>query len=154
MARLFRSRHGRWPRRYLLPLALLAWLWSPPAGAVEIRVDRSLPAVGEAVRIELLGLGEVRGEAALWVHRLPGSRLVDSWKLEPELSGGSLPESLPWRPERPGLVRLEVRGPQGQTLAQRDLAVCFSGPPPAALAVLLLAGGLLFTGAVLGLRRL
>ena len=134
--------------RFLVLQLVLGLSYPLVAGAVEIRVDPQQPRVGQAVRIEIHEAREVKEGALILVHHLPGSRVVRISQLGPVPHQGSLQ----WRPEQAGLVRLEVRGANGETLGQRDLGVSFERVPPAALLILTLAGGLLFACVVLGLR--
>lgn len=124
------------------PDAVTPWL----GPTIEIRGELPALRVGETIRLEVTGMASVdsivlRGESR------PGSvgaRSIDA-------SWDSSVGAFDWTPERAGLVRWVVSDSQGETLAVRDLAIAPAGVPASGVMVLLVAGGIVFGGAGLGL---
>ena len=142
-----------------LALALgLALLVTAPVAAVEIVPGEEFPSRGTAVRLAVTSDGApLPGMVIEAVYR-PGSETSYSEAVGTTDAAGTLH----WTPRDAGLVTLSARlaarsddaaetdvesdGP----VATRTLSVRYGGFPPAGLAIMVLAGVLLFGGAGLG----
>lgn len=61
--------------------------------------------------------------------------------------------SIEWTPRSPGIASLSVTDSEGRPLASKDVAIRFSEVPFAGIAVMILAGLLLFGGAAYSLAQ-
>ena len=132
----------------LLGVALL--LAGLPGGEPVLSLPDGGIVQSRMVRISVSAPGQ---EVFLRVIYRPNSqtRVVEDPVLVPE--GGVVS----WTPRYPGIASLSVTDASGAVLAQKDVAIRFAGIPASGIAVMTLAGLLLFGGAmaslVLALRR-
>lgn len=136
-------------RVLLLSLALVMSLPCPAAMAIEILAPGAPPRAGEPMSIRFSSLEEGAHGLHLQATWQPSSVVESSLDLGPLPASGKIL----WTPNRAGILRLEVVGPSSAILATRDLGVHYRRLPPEGLAVLLLAGGLLGSAIVQGLRQ-
>jgi len=110
------------------------------------------PVEGRAIRLEL-GPGAPDASFLKVVYR-PNSETSVEEELRPFKADGSVM----WTPAHPGIASLIVVDAGGRTAGSKDVAIRFAGIPAYGIAVMLLAGLLLFGGAgwslVLALRRM
>jgi hypothetical protein len=118
---------------------------------VEGLEEWEFPVDGEATVLTLTG-GEAGASYSLATVYRPNSRTADTVMVGP-IGADRL---FSWTPKEPGLARIIVLDPAGgewAVVAERDVAVRFSSPPPSGLLIFILAGALLFGGASLSMRR-
>lgn len=126
---------------------LLAAGWLAPCRAQEIAVPDAFPVRGET---QILTVADADGRpvagAAVTATYRPNSRTAESRELTPTDASGKTE----WTPEDAGIVTLAAISSAGMPLASVNVAVRFGGMPGSGLAVIVLAGGMLFGGAILG----
>jgi len=132
----------------------------PPAPALELAIADERPLRAEPVRITVTAGGAPAAGAVVEAIYRPNSSTTYREALPPADSSGTLF----WTPRDAGPVTLEARpggagGPPtapetapatGPPATSLVVAVRYPGFPPSGLAIMLLAGGLLFGGAVVG----
>lgn len=123
----------------------------PAAASVTIEVDRPSPLRGEALTVTVTGDGRPLAGAGLEALYRPNSQTSFVESLPPTDAAGTSE----WTPRDAGIVTLSVLDPaDGPPLATRTLAVRFGSFPARGIAVMVLAGLLLFGGAGFGLYML
>lgn len=143
-------------------LALLALGSSAPAparaGEITLDVERNFdapPKVRFPLRGELLSLtvteeGIAQPGVVVEVLYRPNTQTSRTETLAPTDARGTTS----WTPSDPGLVTLtasrELPGGEVKTVASRNVAVRFGGFPPSGIAIMLIAGLMLFGGALFG----
>lgn len=127
------------------------------AGSLELPptppYERSYPLLGDAVALRVLDDDgrPVRAAVVEVVYR-PNSQTVHRAELAPTGEDGTTA----WTPEYAGIVALTAHAGAagGPTVASAQVAVRYGGFPASGLAVMLVAGVLLFGGALLGFVEL
>jgi len=136
-------------RRLLLPIivVLAAAGSGTSSSAAELSLEDPFPVAGteQLVRINDVEHPE---HLSLRVVYLPNSKtqhqeMIGSFSAEGELR---------WRPAGPGIATLAAVTESGEELVQSNVAICFPSTPGLGVAVLVLAGLLLFGGAGFSLR--
>lgn len=118
-----------------------------PCCAQQIRVSDAFPLRGVPQSVTVADAeGRPVAAAAVTVTYRPNSRTARRRELAPTDAAGRSE----WTPENAGIVTLEATARDGTPLAEVNVAVRFGGMPPSGLAVIVIAGGLLFGGAALG----
>jgi hypothetical protein len=139
--------------------ALVALAAAPPAGAAEIVLDRTAgyerayPLRGEPARVTVRGDdgAPLAGAVVETLYR-PNSQTTHAAWLAPTDAAGTTT----WTPEDAGIVALIAHqgAADGPVLASLDVTVRFGGFPASGLAVMIVAGLILFGGAAVGFVRL
>ncbi len=129
-------------RRMLLLAALLA-LGTAEAARAQFVAGDVLVTRGEAVRVTLPDTAR----ALLATYRAGSDILAETDTLRADASGGTVT----WTPRQAGVVNLTVPGAGGPS---QNVSVRFRAVPPGGVAVLVLAGCILFGGAAFAFRKL
>ncbi|HEX2254051.1 MAG TPA: hypothetical protein VHQ65_12345 [Thermoanaerobaculia bacterium] len=161
MPRAAQRRIGRTARDLAVALLLAAALLAPEAGAqvgtphvvepqVELSVADERPLRGQAVRVTVAD-----GPAPAAEHVVTAIYRPNSSTGHTEIVGSSdASGTLFWTPSDAGPVILEARAPgadpKAAAAASLRVAVRFGGFPPRGLGIMVLAGLLLFGGAIVG----
>jgi hypothetical protein len=111
-----------------------------PAAALELAVDPEVPVEGEPSQITVTFDGAPVAGAAVTVLYRPNSEV----SVENELGRTDSYGRISWQPQDAGLVTISAAAAE-ETIA-RDVSVRYAGVPWRGLAVLLLAGFILFGG--------
>lgn len=143
-----RPRASRLAAAAALALALLA---AAPAAAVEIALGSDSPLRGEPVSVTVTRDGVPLPGARIEAHYRPNSQTSSRESLAPTGPDGRTE----WTPTDAGIVTLEVLGPEdGAPLASVNTAVRMGYFPAGGIAVMVIAGLLLFGGAAVGMKML
>jgi hypothetical protein len=128
----------------LLVTVSLTLIAAPAMAAAVIELDDTYPLLGEPVQVRLSSKAGPATEATLRVTYRPNSATVFTETIAAGPGG-----ALDWTPRDAGIVRLELLpgGPEDPPLVTRNVAVRFASPPASGLAVMAVAGLLLFGGA-------
>ena len=131
-------------------LLLLALLAAAPAAAQSIEVAEPFPLQGEPVTVTVTGEdGVPLAGAELSALYRPNSETSHTEPVGTTDASGQVR----WTPTDPGIVTLTA-GPSSQPVASANVAVRFGAFPPQGLAIMVLAGVLLFGGAGFGFARM
>lgn len=143
----------------VLALAAALALGAAPAAAAEIAIetsaglDRAYPLRGEPIRLTVTGDGgaPLAGAVVETVYR-PNSKTGHTALLAPTDAAGTVT----WTPLDAGIVTLVAHrdSAEGPAVASLNVAVRYGGFPPSGLAVMIVAGLVLFGGAAYGLVKL
>jgi hypothetical protein len=127
-------------------LSLLAY--AAPSGAQQIELENVFPLRGatEALTVTDAGGAPVAGATVTATYR-PNSQTSRAHELAPTDAAGRTR----WTAEDAGIVTLAAKSASGEPLASRNVSVRFGGMPASGVAVMLIAGTLLFGGALLGM---
>lgn len=133
-----------------VPLAVLVLALTAPATGLsqEIRLNQPYPLMNRPVKVSVTDDGSPVVEATILVTYRPNSQTIDTETLVTNQRGVAL-----WRPRDAGIARLELRSddPQHAALSTLNVAIRFGGPPASGVAVMIVAGILLFGGAGFGM---
>ena len=133
----------------MICMAMLAVLFlTSAASAFEIATEDAYPILGEKTKVTLEG-GELPDKATLTVTYRPNSATSHETTVGTFNAG----HSIVWKPESPGITTLIVKDAGGKKLASKNVAVCFPSAPASGIAIMLLAGTVLFGGAAYSLRN-
>jgi hypothetical protein len=126
---------------------LLLFATSAACEAQEIGLQDASPLRGATQTLTVAGAdGRPVAGAVVTVTYRPNSKTARSRQLPPTDESGRTE----WPVEDAGIVTLAATSPDGQSLASLNVAVRFGGMPGSGIAVMVLAGVLLFGGALLG----
>ena len=129
-------------------LALMLVAWLPPCEAQQIGFPQAFPLRGATETLTVTDAdGRAVAGAIVTVTYRPNSQTAKRRELPPTDEAGRTQ----WTAEDPGIVTLAARSPDGESLASLNVAVRFGGMPGSGVAVMILAGTLLFGGVVLGI---
>ncbi|MCG8461145.1 MAG: hypothetical protein MI919_33080 [Holophagales bacterium] len=138
-------------KRLAVFLALVLVILAVPIRAqVRIETDPPIATAGEPITIRAFDGAIPLAGAQVEAETRPASQIAHVHTV------GHLSRlgELRFEPGHAGLLRLRVLDPaSGRELGRQDLAVRYPGVPPAAAAVLIGAGALLFGGVWIGMRR-
>jgi hypothetical protein len=133
----------------LLPLLILVFLFPVSLAGSSITLSEAYPVLGESMTVMLDGVHDPSG-ASLWVVYRPNSQTVDA-DTKP-IGYFSDEGKITWTPRAPGIATITVRDSESVEIATLNVAICFSSTPASGILVMVLAGLLLFGGAILSLR--
>lgn len=139
--------------RAALAVALLAAIAvATPAAAVEIALASDSPLQGEPVTVTVTDDGAPVAGARVEALYRPNSQTSAREDLAPTGADGRTE----WTPSDAGIVTLAVLDPEreGATLASVNTAVRRGYFPASGIAVMIIAGLLLFGGAAIGMKML
>jgi hypothetical protein len=144
-------------REALFVLAVLILLASAPVVAeTSIQLAEEFPLRGQETTVTVVddGGADLAGSGVTATYR-PNSETASTETVGTLDSAGRIA----WTPTDAGIVTLAVHPAPGEgeadaTLATTDLSVRYGGFPPAGLAIMVIAGLLLFGGAGLGMALL
>lgn len=142
-------RDKTWLGALVLAVALAALASIPaPCRAQEIGLGDTFPLRGatETLTVTDAGGQPVAGAVVTVTYR-PNSQTSKSHDLPPTDAAGRTE----WSVEDAGIVTLSAKSVDGESLASLNVAVRFGGMPGTGIAVMIVAGGLLFGGVLLGL---
>lgn len=129
---------------------LLALLAAGPAAAQSIQLNQPFPLQGTPVMLMVTGEdGELLAGVELSALYRPNSETSHTEVIGTTDFAGQVQ----WTPTAAGIVTLSA-GPSSEPVASANVAVRFGAFPPQGLAIMLLAGVLLFGGAGLGFARM
>jgi hypothetical protein len=135
------------------PGALLVLLALVPTAGLgyELHLEDAYPVRDRGVHVTVTRDGAPAAGVVVEVHYRPNSQTTSVETLPLTDEAGTTE----WRPSDAGIVTLVARWPDSEEiLTTRNVAVRFGGFPGEGILVLLVAGVLLFGGAVLGFVRL
>jgi hypothetical protein len=132
---------------WLAACAVLIAASLAPCRAQEIGLAEAFPERGATETLTVVGAdGQPVAGAVVSVTYRPNSNTVKSRELRPTDASGRTE----WTVEDAGIVTLTATSPDGVSLGSLNVAVRFGGMPASGLLVMVVAGGLLFGGALLG----
>lgn len=129
-------------------LALASAAFVAPCHAQEIALGEQFPLRGATETLTVTSAdGRPVAGALVTVTYRPNSQTAKKRALAPTDASGHTQ----WAVEDAGVVTLSAKSPSGESLASLNVAVRFGGMPGSGIAVMIVAGGLLFGGVLLGL---
>ena len=138
-------------RRRVPLVALLLGLIASPAASSHLEVEPSRPVAGERAQVTWRTENGERSAQLVALYQ-PGSQIQRREVIGPLAAG----TAAVWFPERAGLVTLTAEAaedPPPRLPSAVNVSVRWAQPPIGGIAVLVLAGALLFGGAGVALRR-
>ncbi|HUO86084.1 MAG TPA: hypothetical protein VM617_01730 [Thermoanaerobaculia bacterium] len=132
---------------------IVAAAQSPPTGSVRLEASDERPVIGQSVRLTVLAGGTPLPGARVTATYRPNSSTTSTEELVATDAAGSVL----WEPRAAGPVNLQAWAPGDVAAAPAvtfAVAVRYGRFPPSGLAIMLIAGALLFGGAALGMARL